>query len=127
MAFGWLKNGGREVSTQLACIDTREHTSELVSWREMASDLLKSGLGGYEVDARCVDMREKADELASWRGGLSKRLETWGCAVTSAECDLRKRGAGKALDAREPARRQRRDGDKKSRRQHRHLTHSDTD
>jgi hypothetical protein len=55
------------VPTELACVDTREHASELVSWREMASGLFKSG-------GREVDTREKADELASWRRMVSERF-----------------------------------------------------
>ena len=40
---------------------------------------------------------------------------------------MRKRGAGEALNAREPARWQGRDGGQEKHRQHRHLTHSCTD
>ena len=77
------------------------------------------------VDAGCVDARERASELASWRRVASVGLKTGGCTGTSAERDLRKRGAGEALDAGQPARWQGRDGgQEKARHQHRHLAHS---
>ena len=71
-------------------------TSELHSRKE----------GACDVDSRARPTRKEKAPVAS------VSLETWpgGCVVTSAECCLRKRGAGAALDAREPARCQGRDG-----------------
>jgi Arc/MetJ-type ribon-helix-helix transcriptional regulator len=103
------RTGGREVPTQLACADTREHASELVrsgvrlvekrrtrrtdttrvrqhkracqqvSWREMASGLLKSG--GREVRRHEKEGR-RVGELA--RSGV-REVGDWGRAVTSVE------------------------------------------
>ena len=53
-------------------------------------------------EEQCVSTHERTSELASWRGVASVGLKTVGCAETSTERDLRKRGAGEALDARQP-------------------------
>ncbi|KAN0086142.1 hypothetical protein V8E55_007276 [Tylopilus felleus] len=109
--------------------DVRRHEGAC----QRAGELVRGGARLVEDQGTRSECRrdrrrhKRASELASWGEVASVRLKTGGCAVSSAECDLRKRGAGEALNAREPARWQGRDGGQEKHRQHRHLTHSCTD
>ena len=57
------------MATQLACVDTRELASELVSWREGGVRLVESGGREVATQLACVDTKvcQRAGELV-WSG-----------------------------------------------------------